>query len=241
MLPKGKKSNWRKREMRRLKESTPKDYKASEEAAFPGVSMKDKVFSVKKRGRRRIAGPSARSAGSDEVSAKPKETPEAHADECQMAGNENNEQKNGSSESQMGAKGKGKQRIECQESQTASPTTKPTPTTGAPDATPVTGTKRKMTREVLVEAPQASRSAQWASPDTLGLGTRVVTVSVGSVREFTEFVKRQNPRVTVHGNTESSQRVMELIGQLDELGIRTGPPEWDVPKDKQNEKGEEGG
>jgi hypothetical protein len=54
-------------------------------------------------------------------------------------------------------------------------------------------------------------------------GLRAVAVNVGSVREFEELVRRHNSSVLAANSAAVPE---ELIGELENLGIKADLPQW---------------
>lgn len=201
MLPQGTGSPWREREMRRMKVRSW--YKTVEESAFPGVSLKKKVFSVPQDKRRLRAGRRARDTGLNMTSEILK--PRMDADERLAAG-----------------KGKGKQKKDSLEPQTFDPTSSTMPTAELPDTNRPTAPRRNSASANSVDIPTSS-SANSVAPGINDPGLQAVAANVANVREFAGAVRRHNSSViAAHGAAIPE----ELVGEFEKLGIQADFPQW---------------
>lgn len=161
MLPQGTGSPWREREMRRMKVRSR--YKTVEESAFPGVSLKKKVFSVPQDKRRPRAGRRARDTGLNMTSEMLK--PRMYADERLAAG-----------------KGKGKQKKDSLEPQMVDPASSTTPTAELPDTNRPTAPRRNSAPAHSIDIPTSS-SAQSTAPGINDPGLQAVAANGAAIPE----------------------------------------------------------
>ena len=190
--------------MRRLRDgSHPK--KSVEEAAFPGLSLKKKVFSVSDGVRKSRASPPNKDTGLKRTSeTKPARKPGLDADEQLVP-----------------EKGNGKQKTKYQHPQRADPASSTMSKDDLPDASRATALRTKSASAKSVDIPPSSnQSAASGMSDT---GLRAVAVNVGSVREFEELVRRHNSSVIAANSAAVPE---ELIGELENLGIKADLPQW---------------
>ena len=191
--------------MRRLRDgSHPK--KSVEEAAFPGLSLKKKVFSVSDGVRKPRASPPNKDTGLKRTSeiSKPARKPGLDADEQLVP-----------------EKGDGKQKTKYQHPQRADPASSTMSKDDLPDASRATALRMKSASAKSVDIPPSSnQSAASGMSDT---GLRAVAVNVGSVREFEELVRRHNSSVIAANSAAVPE---ELIGELENLGIKADLPQW---------------
>ena len=227
MLRKGIESPWRKREMRRLKESSYNN-KAIEDAAFPGVSLKKKQFSVKKAVPETRTGTSAQHAPSKQALAKfdSAKEPALSTDDHQMVEKGKAEQKQECYETDTGAKGNGRQGEESLKPRRAPPSSSTVPTADLPDPSRVTELKRKKVPDKAAELPPSLSSDQCATSDIQDVAKRAAVVNVGKVRDSSQLVKSYNSPVVEAKNQEQPSDVEELVGKIEELGILSNLPQW---------------
>lgn len=205
MLPKGTKSSWREREMKRMEVRTRN--KAAEESAFPEVSLKKKVFSVPKVVRKPRVGPRTRDTGLSRTSKMPRPArkPTSDADERMVI-----------------EEGNGKQTKDNLEPQMVDPANITKLTDDPTDAISPTTLRRKSAPANSVDIPSSSSGQSGASDigDT-GLGT--VAMNVDSVPVFEELMRRPGASVIA---TNSAAVPEELVGEFEKLGIMADFPQW---------------
>jgi hypothetical protein len=225
MLPEGEESPWRKRETRRLKGSS-RYYRALEDAAFPGISLQNKHFSVKKSEHITRAGPPIRIAGLGKKYATlaPARQTRLDVDKRPVSGNGKAGQKEGCHDSRMGAGGQSRQEDECLESRSVLPASSTVPTTDASDPSRAAELKRKRASVVLANLPPSTSSGQSDGPEIKDAARRALVANASEVRESSQLVKSYNSPIVKAEAEQGPSDVEELGESLAELGIRADLP-----------------
>jgi len=204
MLPQGTRSPWREREMRRMKVRSR--YKAVEESAFPGVSLKEKVFSVPKK------------------LSRPARKPRIGADERLAAGNGKGKQKKDSLEPQM--VDLASSTMPTADLPNASRTTAPRRNSAPANLADILPSSSAQStapsiNDTGLEAVAANVGNVQEFAEAMGLKT--LTVNVGNDSEFAEAVRRHNSSVIAANGAAIPE---ELVGEFEKLGIQADFPQW---------------
>ena len=228
MLPEGTVSPWREREMRRMRESSC-NVSAIEDAAFPGVSLGKKHFSVPKAVMKRRADPPTRE---DELRRacemlKRSVVLRRDANKSPVAGKGEGKQEKESHEPQMDATGKGKQEIECLNPQVLDPASNTTAMDDLPDSNRATALE-SVPANVTDTSPPSSNDQPTAA-EIIDNAISAATAEVGSVEKFRELVGRYFNDIPVENSAALPE---ELVEVLEKLGIKSNTPEWKTGKKK---------
>ena len=211
MLPEGTVSPWREREMRRMRESSC-NVSAIEDAAFPGVSLGKKHFSVPKAVMKRRADPPTRE---DELRRA-----------CEML-KRSVELRRDANKRPVAGKGEGKQGIECLNPQTLDPVGNSSTMADLPDSNCTTALE-SVPANVTDTSPPSS-SDQLTAVEIIDNAISAATAEVGSVEKFRELVGRYFNDIPVENSAALPE---ELVEVLEKLGIKSNTPEWKTGKKK---------
>lgn len=97
------------------------------------------------------------------------------------------------------------------------------PTADLPDDSHPSALARGSAPANLADIQLTSSISQPTTSYTRDTGLRVAAVNVGSVRDFEEFVRHQNPSTMVANTAEVPEELVEEFGKL---GIKADFPKW---------------